>query len=82
MCYSLKHGFRVMPGGFSVSIGPPKPAGAASSPPEQMEALGSFELGSFLLKAVAIDGAQKHHLGVSARMRNWNPEALMADLHI
>ena len=79
---SLKHGFRVMPGGFSIFMGPPKPAGAPSSPPEQMEALGSSEFGSFLLKAVAIEGVPKHHCGVSTRMRNWNPEALMADLHL
>lgn len=79
---SLKHGFRVMPGGFSASIGPPKPAGSPPSGPDEMKSLGSSEFGSSLLKAVAIDGVEKHHCGVSMRLRNWNPEALMADLHL
>jgi hypothetical protein len=47
-----------------------------------MESLGSSEFGSFLLKAVAIDGVPKYHRGVSTRLRNWNPDALMADLHL
>jgi hypothetical protein len=71
-----------MPGGFSISIGPPKPADAPSSLPEQMESLGSSEFGSFVLQAVAIDGVPKHHRGVCTRLRNWNPNALMADLHL
>jgi hypothetical protein len=79
---SIKHGFRVMPGGFSASIGPPKPAGAPPSPPEEMTSLAKSEFGSFFLKAVAIDGVGKHHRGVSTRLRNWDPEALMADLHL
>ncbi len=79
---SLKHGFRVTPGGFSISIGPPKPAGQPSTPAAGLQSLGSSEFGSSLLKAVAIDGVLKHHCGVSLRLRNWNPEALIADLHL
>ncbi len=79
---SLKHGFRIMSGGFSVSLGPPKPAGSPPSTPEELELLGSSEFGSFLLKAVPIEGTPKLNWGVASRMRNWNPEALMADLHL
>jgi hypothetical protein len=79
---SLKHGFRIMPGGFRASLGPAKPAGSPPSAPEEMELLGSSEFGSFLLKAVRIEGTPKLNCGVVRRARNWNPEALMADLHL
>jgi len=79
---SLKHGFRVMPGGFSASIGPPKSAGEPPSPPKDMQSLGSSEFGTFFLKAAPIDGAPKHHRALSTQLRNWDPQALMADLHL
>ena len=70
------------PGGFSAAIGPPKPAGQPPTPAEELQSLGSSEFGSSLFKAVIIDGVPKHHCGVSLRLRNWNPEALIADLHL
>ncbi len=79
---SIKHGFRVTPGGFSIAIGPPKSAGQPPTTPEELQSLGSSEFGSSLLKSVTIDGVSKHHCGMSLRLRNWNPEALMADLHL
>lgn len=79
---SLKHGFRIMPGGFSASLGPAKPVGSPPTAPAELELLGSSEFGSFLLKAVPIEGTPRLNCGVSSRLRNWNPEALMADLHL
>lgn len=78
---ALKHGLRVMPGGFSIAFGVEKVPGQPAAP-EDMRSLGGSAFGSSFNVPLKIDGAEKHHLRLSHRSRNWSWEALAIDLQL
>jgi len=78
---ALKHGLRVMPGGFSIAFGVEKVPGQRA-PPEDMRSLGGSAFGSSFNVPLKIGGAEKHHLRLSHRSRNWSWEALAIDLQL
>ena len=78
---ALKHGLRVMPGGFSIAIGVAKVPGQRAAP-EDMRSLGGSAFGSSFNLPLRIDGAEKHHLRLSHGSRNWSWEALAIDLQL
>jgi hypothetical protein len=78
---ALKHGLRVMPGGFSVAFGVEKVPGQRAAP-EDMRSLGGSAFGSSFNVPLRIEGAEKHHLRLSHRLRNWSWEALAIDLQL
>lgn len=78
---ALKHGLRVMPGGFSIAVGIEKVRGQRAAP-EDMQSLGGSTFGSSFTVPLRIEGAEKHHLRLSHRSRNWSWEALAVDLQL
>ena len=78
---ALKHGLRVMPGGFSVAFGIEKVPGQRAAP-EDMQSLGGSAFGSSFTVPLKIVGAEKHHLRLSHRSRNWSWEVLAIDLQL
>ncbi len=78
---ALKHGLRVMPGGFSIAFGVEKVRGQRAAP-EDMQSLGGSEFGSSFTVPLKIEGAEKHQLRLSRRSRNWSWEALAIDLQL
>lgn len=78
---ALKHGLRVMPGGFSIAFGVEKVPGQRAAP-EDMRSLGGSAFGSSFNLPLRIDGAEKHHMRLSHRSRNWSWEALAIDLQL
>jgi hypothetical protein len=78
---ALKHGLRVMPGGFSIAFGVEKTPGQPAAP-EDMTSLGGSQFGATYVVPVRIDGAAKHHFRISRESRNWSYEALAIDLQL
>lgn len=78
---ALKHGLRVMPGGFSIAVGTEKVPGQRAAP-EDMQSLGGSAFGSSFTVPLKIEGAEKHQLRLSHRSRNWSWEALAIDLQL
>jgi hypothetical protein len=78
---AIKHGLRVLPGGFQLSFGPEKAPGVKAAP-EDMRSLGGSDFGSSFIVPLRIDGAQKHHFRVSRESLNWRPERLIIDMHL
>jgi len=69
---SLKHGFRVSPGGFILSVGF-EPTPGVSPPPEAMMSIGGSQFGSSFFKAEEL--SQKgRHFRIRRQSRNWIPE--------
>jgi hypothetical protein len=70
---SLKHGFRVSPGGFSLRVGfEPEPG--IPPPPEEMIGMGSSRFGSTYFKPEALAGQGGRHFRIRRQSRNWIPE--------
>jgi hypothetical protein len=78
---ALKHGLRVMPGGFSIAFGVERVPGQRAAAGD-MRSLGGSAFGSSFNVPLRIDGAEKHHLRLSHRSRNWSWEALAIDLQL
>lgn len=78
---ALKHGLRVMPGGFSIAFGIEKTSSQPAAP-EDMKSLGGSQFGATYVVPVQIDGAAKHHFRISRESRNWSYEALAIDLQL
>jgi hypothetical protein len=69
---SIKHGFRVKPGGFSFALGIEKIPGV-QSPQGNMHLLGKSEFGSSFDDYIKIDEI-KHHIQLRMNSMNWDPE--------
>lgn len=78
---ALKHGLRVMPGGFSIALGVEEVPGQLAAP-DDMRSLGGSAFGSSFSVPLKIGGAEKHHLRLSHRSRNWSWEGLAIDLQL
>ncbi len=76
----LKHGLRVRPGGFHMSVGREETYGVPA-PADQMKSLGGSEFGTSSFKRVKL-GASGHHYRLHRTMLNWNPLPLAARLHL
>lgn len=71
---ALKHGSRVLAGGFTLAIGTEKTPGVAA-PPDAMRRLGGSEFGSTFF-AVERIGTSKHHIRTRRTSVNWTPLSL------
>lgn len=82
---SLKHGFRVNPGGFNLMVGPESTPGVAA-PAERMTSLGSSEFGSsfFLSEGIGVEEGKRNttHFRLKANSLNWDPEGMAAGLRL
>lgn len=82
---SLKHGFRINPGGFNLMVGPESTPGVAA-PAERMTSLGSSEFGSsfFLIEGIGIeeDGRNSTHFRLKTNSLNWDPEGMAMGLRL
>jgi len=77
---SIKHGFRVRPGGFSLAMGIEEIPGV-HAPQENMRLMGKSEFGSSFLDYIKI-GEIKHHIQLRRNSRNWDPEDMALGLHL
>jgi hypothetical protein len=71
---ALKHGSRVLPGGFSISIGLQEGPGIPA-PSEQMHSIGGSKFGSTFFVAEPV-GTAKWHVRTRRTSVNWLPEPL------
>jgi hypothetical protein len=78
---ALKHGLRVTPGGFAMSIGAEKTPGARADP-QDTQSLGGSEFGSSFVVPTEVDGESKGQLRLSRVYRNWNHESLIVQLQL
>ncbi len=87
---SIKHGFRIRAGGFSLAMGRADTWGVPA-PPERMQALGGSGFGSSFFTAERIDDPQKadkhtsdfkRHFRVRRYSRNWEPQTSFYGLHL
>ena len=69
---SIKHGFRVRVGGFSLAIGREDTPGVPA-PPERMRLLGSSEFGTSFYAPERV-GEDRFNIRLRRHSRNWNPE--------
>lgn len=77
---SMKHGLRVLSGGFAMAIGRQEKQGMPT-PNKQMHLLGKSEFGSSFLTSVQI-GKHKHHFQSKRSSRNWSPIDISWALHL
>lgn len=75
---SIKHGFRVKTGGFSLQMGTQKEIGIPAAP-ESMVTMGSSKFGASFLDVVKI-GNTKNHFYFNNISRNWDPEDMVGGL--
>ncbi|MFG0331691.1 MAG: hypothetical protein ACF8PN_17535 [Phycisphaerales bacterium] len=75
---SIKHGHRVRPGGFRMSVGK-SGTGGQPCPPEEMTEIGRSDYGS---KYHVLDKISGHAFRLAEEHRNWNPTALTLRLHL
>lgn len=71
---ALKHGSRVLPGGFTLAIGNEGTPGVAA-PADALRPLGGSEFGATFFATERV-GASKHHVGTRRMSVNWSPLAL------
>jgi hypothetical protein len=71
---ALKHGARVRPGGFTMSIGL-EDTFAVAPPPDRMHSLGGSRFGSSFFVTEKV-GSSKAHLRIRRTSVNWLPEPL------
>ncbi len=71
---SMKHGFRVRPGGFKLAVGT-EPAYGVPPPQEDMQMVGSSQFGSAFFSVIEL-GGRGPHFRIQRRSRNWVPENL------
>ena len=68
---ALKHGFRTIPGGFRLQMGPP--ATSSEPPPDsEMRLLGESKHGAMFYKVVRLDGMGGRHLSSQRIAVNWS----------
>jgi hypothetical protein len=77
---SIKHGFRIHPGGFSVAIGAENEPGVRA-PIARMKLLGKSDFGSSFLSKEKI-GDLSHHIRFIRKHRNWNPEDMIWGINL
>lgn len=74
---SIKHGFRVKAGGFTLLVGT-EPKYGISPPPEEMKPVGGSKFGTSFFCAEYIDGVKEKKYEANFRVRrysiNWNPK--------
>jgi len=78
---SIKHGLRLRPGGFMLSMGEEKIPGVAA-PAEGMHVVGSSEFGSTFFLRERIEGLPRFHVRMKRHSRNWDPRNFEAGLHL
>lgn len=80
---SLKHGFRIAPGGFTLRFGLQEAPGVPA-PEAAMHTIGSSEHGSsFFVSRQIVEGKkQSHHLRLGRTSLNWRPEAMALRLQL
>ena len=66
---SLKHGFRVRPGGYYLAMGIEDVPGI-HAPPERMRLMGRSDYGTWFLRPVPL---KKHHWSFEDQRVNWDP---------
>lgn len=71
---ALKHGSRVLPGGFTMAVGTEEAFGVPV-PPEQMRSMGGSKFGSTFFVTEPL-GSTKWHLRTRRTSLNWLPEPL------
>jgi len=77
---SIKHGFRISPGGFWVAFGREKPLGVTEDE-TSMRLLGSSKYGTSHLSCEKI-GNTKNHYQFFRKRRNWNPNKILWQLKL
>ena len=82
---SLKHGFRINPGGFKLMVGPESSPGVAA-PADRMTSLGGSDFGSsfFLREGIGNEEGRRNstHFRLKATSLNWDPECMAAGLRL
>ena len=80
---SIKHGFRVKPGGFYFALGLEEQPGIPA-PPEKMHVMGQSKFGSnFVIpENISEDKEIKHHFRLKKYSLNWDPEDMVYGLYI
>lgn len=78
---SLKHGFRVRPGGFSLAIGL-QDAPDIPAPPERMESLAHSEFGSTYFTTEKLTESDSRNLRIKKQSVNWDPRNYIAALNL
>ena len=80
---SLKHGFRVAAGGFTLRIGEETEYGVLA-PEENMRTIGGSPFGSnyYESRPVTADGAAKYHFRIRHSALNWRAEAMFQRLQL
>lgn len=71
---ALKHGTRVIPGGFTLALGVEESPGVPA-PPEAMRSMGGSQFGSTFFVAERV-GTSKLHIRTRRKSVNWSPLAL------
>lgn len=80
---SIKHGFRVAAGGFTIRIGREESFGV--HPPESaMQTLGGSPFGTsfFVAQPIVPEGTAAQHFRIRHSALNWSPEAMIQRLHL
>ena len=79
---SIKHGFRVKPGGYFSALGLEEQPGIPA-PPEKMRTIGRSDFGSSFLvqENICENKNQKHHFQLKSRRINWSPQDMLYGLH-
>lgn len=79
---SLKHGFRMRPGGGTLKVG--EPVDGARPSPEQMHTLGTSEFGTQFIHLQEIEGRPKNgrdaHIALATKSLLWNPKGMVKGL--
>jgi hypothetical protein len=80
---SIKHGFRVRPGGFSLALGIEEQPGIPA-PPKKMRLIGKSNFGSnFLIpETIGTKTTDKHHFRLKRYSLNWNPQDMLYGLRL
>lgn len=82
---SIKHGFRINPGGFKLMVGPESSPGVAA-PADRMTSLGGSDFGSsfFLSEGIGVEEGRRNttHFRLKANSLNWDPEGMAAGLRL
>jgi len=80
---SLKHGFRVAPGGFTLRIGEEEAYGVRA-PEANMRTIGGSPYGTSFFEpfGVVADPLSKHHFRIRHAAMNWRAEAMVQRLQL
>lgn len=80
---SIKHGFRVKAGGFTLALGLEETPGTPA-PLDKMHLIGTSTFGSSfpIVDSISQDKDYKHHVYIKRCSINWDPEDMLYGLHI